>query len=217
MSDDQLAATTLTLDAFDDALPDDTLSRANVSRAVVAGCRRTLLTDRRASLDALRDGFTLGGKLDLGLQLAQHRNADLALLLQGKAVISAQEMLDCFEWGEPPAECAAAVGYLRAAIAEGEAHLDVRRRRLLLRFCTGLNALPVNGLSRKVSFNFLASTTSTIGASGASGDKPGVPLPEPHTCTHELDLPAYSSRAELLEKLLVALDSFEADPSFGQE
>jgi len=112
-------------------------------------------------------------------------------------------MLDCFEWGEPPAECAAAVGYLRAAIAEGEAHLDVRRRRLLLRFCTGLNALPVNGLSRKVSFNFL--------------DKPGVPLPEPHTCTHELDLPAYSSRAELLEKLLVALDSFEADPSFGQE
>ena len=174
-----------------------------MSRAVVAGCRRKLLTDRRASLDALREGFTLGGKLDLGLQLAQHRNADLALLLQGKATISTQETLDCFEWGEPPAECAAAVEHLRAAIAEGDAHLDVRRRRLLLRFCTGLNALPVNGLSRKVSFNFL--------------NKPGVPLPEPHTCTHELDLPAFSSRAELLEKLLVALDSFEADPSFGQE
>ena len=112
-------------------------------------------------------------------------------------------MLECFEWGEPPAECAAAVEHLRAAIARGDEHLDVRRRRLLLWFCTGLNALPVNGLSRKVSFNFL--------------DKPGVPLPEPHTCTHELDLPAYSSREELLEKLHMALDSFEADPSFGQE
>ncbi|EOD32387.1 hypothetical protein EMIHUDRAFT_230936 [Emiliania huxleyi CCMP1516] len=82
-------------------------------------------------------------------------------------------MLDCFEWGEPPAECAAAVEHLRAAIAEGDARLDVQRRRLLLRFFTGLNALPVNGLSRK---------------------QPG----------------------RALEKLLVALDSFEADPSFGQ-
>ena len=31
------------------------------------------------------------------------------------------------------------------------------------------------------------------------------------------ELPAYSSREELLEKLHMALDSFEADPSFGQE
>ena len=42
-------------------------------------------------------------------------------------------------------------------------------------------------------------------------------LPEPHTCTFELDLPAYGSQAELLEKLHLALDSFKADPSFGQE
>ena len=67
LSGEELAATTLTLDDFDDALPEQPLSRANVSRAVVAGCRRKLLTDRRASLAALRDGFTLGGKLDLGL------------------------------------------------------------------------------------------------------------------------------------------------------
>ena len=48
-------------------------------------------------------------------------------------------------------------------------------------------------------------------------DKTSEHLPDPHTCTHELDLPAYNSKAELLEKLRTVLDSFEADASFGQE
>jgi hypothetical protein len=201
-SDDELRVSMLALDNFDDSLPPEPLARTNVARAVVAGCRRKLLTNRSSALTALREGFTLGGKLDLGLQLAQHRHADLALLLQGKATISVQDMLDCFNWSEPPPPCAASVEYLRAVLAEGNAHLNAPRRLLLLRFCTGLNALPVVGLTRKVSFNFL--------------DKPGG-LPDPHTCTHELDLPAYGSKAELLEKLMLTLENFEADPSFGQQ
>jgi hypothetical protein len=201
-TDDELSESLLTLDDFDESLPAVPLTPTNVARAVVAGCRRKLLVDRHEALVALRDGFTLNGKLDFGLQLAQHRNADLALLLQGKAVVSAEELLGCFDWSDPPPPCAAAVDYLRTAISEDDAHLDVPRRLLLLRFCTGLNALPVSGLTRKVTFNFL--------------DKPSG-LPEPHTCTHELDLPAYGCKAELLEKLILALDSFEADPSFGQQ
>ena len=78
----------------------------------------------------------------------------------------------------------------------------MRLRLLLLRFCTGLNALPVCGLTRKVTFQYL--------------NKPGG-LPEPHTCTHELDLPAYGSKEETLAKVRLALESFEADPSFGQQ
>ena len=202
-TDRNLEASFLTMDDFDDALPDEPLARTNVTRAVVAGCRRKLLSDRSVALAALRRGFTMGGKLDLGLQLAQHRNADLALLLQGRATISSAEMLDCFDWTEPPAGCAAAVEHLRTAIEEGDTHLDAPGRLLLLRFCTGLNALPVSGLTRKITFNLL--------------DKTHAHLPDPHTCTHELDLPAYNSKAELLEKLLMVLDSFAVDPSFGQE
>ena len=90
-----------------------------------------------------------------------------------------------------------------SAAAPCLAHLDAPHRALLLRFCTGLNALPVSGLTRKITFNFL--------------DKTRAHLPDPHTCTHELDLPAYDSKAELVEKLLMVLDSFAEDPSFGQE
>ena len=61
----------------------------------------------------------------------------------------------------------------------------------------------MSGLTRKITFNFL--------------DKTREHLPDPHTCTHELDLPAYSSKAELLEKLRKVLELFEVDPSFGQE
>eukprot|EP01050_Picozoa_sp_SAG11_P049400 SAG11_NODE_26975_length_338_cov_1.694561_1_plen_81_part_10 len=81
------------------------------------------------------------------MQLAQHHNADLALLIQGKATISVEEILDCFDWSKPPQECAATVESLRAVLAKGNAHLDASRRLLLLRFCTGLNALPVSGLA----------------------------------------------------------------------
>ena len=198
MPDDELSASMLTLEDFDDSLPEEPLVQTNVARAVIAGCRRKLLVDRHASLAALHTGFTLGGKLDLGLQLAQHSNADLSLLLQGNADLSAEDLLQCFDWSEEP-PCSPAVGYLRELIST--AALDKRLRLLLLRFCTGRNALPLSGLSPKVTFNLL--------------NTPGG-LPEPHTCTHELDLPVYSSKEETRAKLVLALDSFEVDGSFGQ-
>ena len=201
-TEEELQTSFLSLDDFDDSLPAEPLTRANVARAVVAGCRRKLLDDRSSALAALRGGFTLGGKVDLSLQLAQHANADLVLLLQGNAVISASDLLDCFDWSNPPDACATSVRHLHGVIRADDAQFDMERRCLLLRFCTGLNALPVTGLEKKVAFNFL--------------DTPGG-LPEPHTCTHELDLPAYSCRAELLEKICLALDSFKADSSFGKE
>ena len=58
-----------------------------IAKAVVVGCRRRLLTDQQPALRALRDGFTFGGRIDLGLQLAQHQNEELLLLLQGKATL----------------------------------------------------------------------------------------------------------------------------------
>jgi hypothetical protein len=49
-------------------------------------------------------------------------------------------------------------------------------------------------------------------------DTPGLPdqrLPDPHTCSLDIDLPSYSSRKVLREKLQFALDSFRADPTFN--
>jgi hypothetical protein len=105
--DDELSA--LTMDAFDDSLPDEPLTRANAASSVVAGYKRKLLVDRRASLQALCDGFTFNGKLDLRLQLAQHRLADVALLLQGRVALSVDDLLGCIDWSTP--HSSPAVGY----------------------------------------------------------------------------------------------------------
>ena len=122
-----------------------------------------------------------------------------------------QELSDCFEWSEPHAN--SAVPFLREALAAeagDDAAFDASRRLLLLRWCTGLNALPVSGLSRKVTFE----NRKVPAGSSSTAD---AYLPEAHTCSHEVSLPAYSSKAALLAKLEDALDDFAANAGFGQE
>ena len=193
----------LTSENFDDRLPDEPLTADNAAAAIVAGCRRLLLDDRCDALCALRDGFTLGGKVDLSLQLAQHRNADLSLLLQGKARLSTEEIIACFDWSE--SRSAPAVEFLRELLQD-ESVWTESRRLLLLRWSTGRNALPVSGLPKPVTF-VLDDTA------GAPDDR----LPTAHTCSSEIDLPPYSSKAILRAKLDCALDSFANDASFSQD
>ena len=193
----------LTLENFDDRLPDEPVTADNATAAIVAGCRRRLLDDRRDALLALRDGFTMGGKVDLSLQLAQHRNADLCLLLQGKAQLSTKDIIECFDWSER--HSAPAVGFLRELLLD-ECVWTESRRLLLLRWSTGRNALPVSGLPKLVTFVL----DDTAGA-------PDERLPTAHTCSNEIDLPPYSSKAILSAKLDYALDSFAHDASFGQD
>ena len=69
MGDDELS--NLTLDAFEPSLGEGAVTRANVAEAVVAGCRRKLLLERRVELEALRRGFTFRSHMDLALQLAR--------------------------------------------------------------------------------------------------------------------------------------------------
>ena len=204
--EETLAGCGVTLDCFDDTLPSETpLSTSNVAMAVVAGCRRKLLVSRQDALAALQSGFTLGGKLDLRMQLAQHRTADLSLLLQGKPSLSVEDIVDCFDWTETRGS--RAVTFLRELLGDASA-LDADRRLLLLRWCTGLNALHVGGLARRVSLRR---------AEGGDGDAPDGRLPEARTCYHEVILPEYSSKAVLHEKLEEVLAAFEADGSFGQQ
>jgi len=198
--DDELSA--LTMDAFDDSLPDEPLTRANVASSVVAGCKRKLLVDRRASLQALCDGFTFNGKLDLRLQLAQHRLADVALLLQGRVALSVDDLLGCFDWSTP--HSSPAVGYLHELLRDGV--LNLARRRLLLRWCTGLNALPADGLKQQI----------TLRLADGDGNVDGR-LPTVRTCYYEVHLPRYTSKAVLHERLDKVLVDFESGGGFGME
>ena len=198
------AAFGLTLDCFDDSLPAEPLAATNVGRAVVAGCRRKLLVDRHAALVALREGFTLEGRLDLGVQLAQHSNTDLSLLLQGKPTLSAQDLLDCFDWSDP---CCAAVTYLRELLQDAGA-FDATRRQLLLRWCTGRNVLPVSGLGSKVTF-----AAADVPQNEVSDGR----LPEASTCFHEVRLPSNLSKDMLRARLDQALDEFALQGGFGRQ
>ena len=72
-----------------------------------------------------------------------------------------------------------------------------------MRWCTALDAVPVGGLKDdKVKLRLF----------GAEPDD--ATLPETHTCTREIHLPNYSSKAVLREKLLLAL-AHETD-GFGK-
>ena len=76
------------------------------------------------------------------------------------------------------------------------------RRLTLLRWCTGLNALPICGLDKKVQ----------IRQDGLADAR----LPNAHTCSNEIEMPDYSSKAVLRMQLKRALDEFECDPGFHQ-
>ena len=204
-SDGELADIGLSLDDFDDTLPSEPLSARNVAEAVVARCRRKLLVNRQEALAAVLSGFTLGGKVDLRLQLAQHRTADLSLLLQGKPSLSVEDIVSCFDWAEP--HSSSSVSFLRDVLNDATA-LNEERRMLLLRWCTGLNALSVTGLSSPIKLKR---------AEGVIGDAPDGRWPEACTCHREVTLPAYSSKAVLQDKLKEVLTAFDADGSFGQQ
>lgn len=70
------------------------------------------------------------------------------------------------------------------------------QRRNLLRFSTGCVRAPIMGLG---SMPFI------IQRSGPDTDR----LPAAHTCFNILDLPEYSSKEKLREKLLVAISNAE--------
>jgi hypothetical protein len=71
MGDEELALSNLTLEDFEPSLGEGVVTRGNVAAAVVAGCRRKLLIERRVELEALRRGFTFRSNMDLALQLAR--------------------------------------------------------------------------------------------------------------------------------------------------
>ena len=85
--------------------------------------------------------------------------------------------------------------------------LNEQQRRQLLRWATSRSTLPVNGLTQKV----------TLIRRDTNGTPPDEWLPEAHTCSFQVALPDYTSRAALSEQLKRALEDMDAGGGFGLE
>jgi len=192
----------LSMHNFDDKLEkDDPISSDNLGCAIVAGCRRRLVGDRQAALCALRDGFRSFDKIDLTLQLASLSCDDMLRLVQGKLSMSSEDLISCVDWekskqGFP--EGSRACEFFRAFIMEADETESFR----LLRWCTGLAALPAQGMiDDKICLEW-------------DGIESGVAsrYPVAHTCTRQIDLPNYASldvlRARMQQALLEENDGF---------
>ena len=170
-----------------------------MARSVLAGCRHKLLGCRLESLRALRKGFT--EHIDLRLQLAALTSAELLHMMRGKTEVSSADLLCCFLWPDLISSVAveeaagfSAIGsevprYLRELIPS----LSGDQRLHLLEWCTALTALPCGGLKDQINLKLFL---------GADEED----LPNVHTCTHELHLPAYRNREQLRTKLLQAVE-----------
>lgn len=129
--------------------------------------------------------------------------------MRGHVSVSPLDLLGCFDFpddGDPTDECgflaagSMAPAYLRELILEPDeaAGFTADERGQLLTWCTALAALPCGGLKKKISLRHFP---------GRSDDD----LPNVHTCTPELHLPAYTSRARLRQKLRTAFIEHGAD------
>ena len=200
----------LTLDMFDeDAICRDgeylPATEEAIGGAIIAGCRSRLLTKRERSLQALRAGFTEHGDTDLRIHLGIFSSDELVRMLRGNTELSAADLSGCFEWPDQAASAAEAAGFetvgsevprfLREIIEDEqpETALSSEVRLHILEWATALTALPCGGLKDPILLRLY----------DQAGDND---LPNVHTCTHEVHLPAYSSRMQLKEKLLRAVE-----------
>jgi len=198
----------LSLDLFDPAADDCAELPATchaMATAISAGCRHRLLGCREQSLRALREGFT--ELVDLRIQLGALGSNELMRMMRGNTALSAEELLACFQWPDTHASAHveeqagfAAVGskvpaFLREIILDEcfESGLSTDQRLHLLEWATALTALPCSGLKDPITLKLYAEADEND-------------LPNVHTCTHEVHLPAYRSRAQLREKLLKAVE-----------
>ena len=134
----------------------------------------------------------------------QHIRASAPLQVCGKDSLSAEDLLSCFDFASCGDNAAGdlVAGYLRELVGSV---LDEQQRRQLLRWATSRSTLPVNGLDRNV----------TLIRLDTSGTPPDEWLPEAHTCSLEVALPDYTSRAALSEQLKRALQEMDAGGGFG--
>ena len=186
----------LTLNNFDANLNETEVTKENIGEAVRSGSRRRLVYDRKVSWKALKGGF-LFEYADLELQLGVFSRKELVHMLHGKhEYLTSQDIVESIIWPDAATEShlygrAKVLVYLRELL-ESEIDFDSDCRMSFLQWCTGLVAIPCNGLRQKISLRVYQ------GATNGS-------LPVVQTCTREILLPPYSSKEQLKQKLLLAI------------
>lgn len=200
----------LQLSNFDDEVAEEDdapVTAANLREAVLAGCRQRLLTNRRASLDALKQGFAWES-IDLSVQLAPLSSEQLALMVRGRVSFSPEELIECFQWPDPAAAAKSFVlasGLLRDVLSDAEA-INEGQRLALLQWATGLNALPKGGLKDQAAGLIKLQPYPDAGE---------ATLPEVHTCTRDMHLPPYTHRHQITDRLHKLLE--HSDGGFNKE
>ena len=183
----------LTMSDFADHLPEERIDDENLGCAIVAGCQGRLLDGREAELRALRDGFQAFDKIDLTVQLASLSCDDMLRIVQGKLTMSPDDLLRCFDWtagsmGFP--EGSRALEFFRTFISDATEELAFK----LLRWCTGLRALPAQGA---------LDVLICLEWDGYETDAARYPVA--HTCSREVQVPNYNSYSELRTRFSEAL------------
>ena len=112
-------------------------------------------------------------------------------MVQGKYDLSGADLVECIDWQSVPSELTAAAGYLRTLLLD-PAKFPAERATQLLRWTTGRVSIPCDGLKPKISLLLLFAASD-----GA--------CPVAHTCSNQLELPAYTSAEVLDERLAYAL------------
>lgn len=162
-------------------------------------CEYYLCGEMREQISVVLCGFWSVLPMDM-LKCAGLDHRELALLICGF------KDLDPTEWREhsqSPGSLSSEGHRLMEWFWELVAEMTPEKRAKLLHFSTGSSRLPVDGFSGLCP-RFKVSILASEGREH---------LPHSHTCANALVLPLYSSRQDLAEKLLVALDM--GDSGFG--
>lgn len=191
----------LTLEMFDATAEDENelpAERSAFERAIIAGCRYKLYKVRRDSLEALRLGFEEHIKM-FHIQLGAFSTAELLLMMRGNLTVSAAELAESFDFAANAGEFAQvgshAQRFLRELVSDDDPStgLTAEQRLQLLTWSTAFAALPCGGVDPRITVKPFE-------------DRSDEDFPVVHTCSREVHLPPYSSRAALRTKLLKALE-----------
>jgi len=129
--------------------------------------------------------------------------AELDLLICGMPEIDIKDMMENTEYHSGLTKNTECIKWFWECVQE----MDAEERALLLQFITGTSKVPIGGFKALPGMDGIQRLQ--IHASGNSDTM----LPSAHTCFNQLDLPRYSSKKILKEKVMLAVR--ECSQGFG--
>jgi len=129
--------------------------------------------------------------------------AELDLLICGMPEIDIKDMMENTEYHSGLTKSTECIKWFWECVQE----MDAEERALLLQFITGTSKVPIGGFKALPGMDGIQRLQ--IHASGG-GD---TMLPAAHTCFNQLDLPRYSTKQILKEKVMMAIR--ECSQGFG--